>query len=209
MGVIGGKQLFAIWKPGWERRAKREHTCSVSGHLVLLLSQPVQPALSEDPHTSDTFLAWCPEARSGPTALFVIYTQLSSLCLSLEWYRIISISYSKQTHSFNVIFPTLALGSFFFLLKMCYFLPIPLLHSFNFKQTKQIMSHIIGQRHLQGRIRLSHSSPTSIILFIDLFFFLIPISHLLFLCSCSLLIPIMDQNLSYICYRLLKVSVYG
>lgn len=157
MGVIGGKQLFAIWKPGWERRAKREHTCSVSGHLVLLLSQPVQPALSEDPHTSDTFLAWCPEARSGPTALFVIYTQLSSLCLSLEWYRIISISYSKQTHSFNVIFPTLALGSFFFLLKMCYFLPIPLLHSFNFKQTKQIMSHIIGQRHLQGRIRLSHS----------------------------------------------------
>lgn len=84
--------------------------------------------------------------------LLWFYFNLHQTFLYISFTRMIqvvtAISHSKPTHSFNVIFPTLCLGSFFFPLKMDCFVPIPLLHSLNFKQTKQIMSKVIGQRHL-------------------------------------------------------------
>lgn len=91
------------------------------------------------------------DSNLDPIFLYISLTRLIQV--------VTAISHSKQTHSFNTIFCTLSLGSIFFPLEMHNFLPIPLLHSFNVTQTKQILSHVTGQC----------SSPTSIILFIDFF----------------------------------------
>lgn len=129
---------------------KRGHTCSVSGSLGALVVS-TSPVCTEWGPTHlwhlSCMMSWSQkrshstcDSNLHPTFLYISFTRMIQL--------VTAISHSKQTHSFNTVFRTFSLESIFFPLEMHYFLPIPLLHSLNVMQTKRIMSHITGQRHL-------------------------------------------------------------